>query len=67
MKLQHALVGSFIGGLPSVIAQLNLGVVALLVNFAVTLRISAATRGAAPAEPRERSGRFAREGARIGI
>jgi SSS family solute:Na+ symporter len=57
-------VESFIGGLPSFLAQLNLGVVALLVNLAVTLGVSAVTRPAPPAA--RRSGRFAREGVRIG-
>jgi hypothetical protein len=39
---------SLIGGLPGFLAQLNLGVVALAVNFAVLAVVSAATRGAAP-------------------
>jgi solute:Na+ symporter, SSS family len=49
-------VDSFIGGLPSFVAQLNLGVVALLLNIVVTLAVSVATRGAerAPAEPGRR-------------
>jgi SSS family solute:Na+ symporter len=57
-------VSSFVGGLPSFIAQLNLGVVALALNFVVMLGVSAATR---PAAPSARSGRFERagEGARI--
>ena len=59
-------VDSFIGGLPSFLAQLNLGVVALAVNLAVTLGVSAATRS----KPRRTTtGRFERatEGARIEI
>lgn len=54
-------VESFIGGLPAFLAQLNLGVVALIVNLAVTLGVSALTRPAAPAgEPAAR--RFGRAG-----
>ena len=59
-------VDSFIGGLPSFVAQLNLGVVALVVNVVVTLAVSAI----APSTPRDTAtGRFQRatEGARIGI
>src|SRR4051794_23708425 len=57
-------VDSFIGGLPSFLAQLNLGVVALVVNLAVTLSVSAIV----PAKPRgAATGRFQRatEGVRI--
>jgi solute:Na+ symporter, SSS family len=50
-------VDSLVGGLPDFLGQLNLGVVALLVNFAVTLGVSAFTRG----EPRPSpTGRFER-------
>ena len=58
-------VESFIGGLPAFLAQLNLGVVALLVNFAVTLGVSAVTR---PAQPAPAARRFHRAptGVRIG-
>jgi solute:Na+ symporter, SSS family len=51
-------VDSLVGGLPAFLAQLNLGVVALLVNFVVTALVSIGTRGTAPvadagdAEPR---------------
>jgi hypothetical protein len=60
-------VASFIGGPPSFIAQLNLGVVALAVNFVVMLGVSAATRRSAPPARREPCGRFERagEGAKI--
>src|SRR5919206_160860 len=54
---------SLVGGLPAFLAQLNLGVVALAVNFVVTGLVSVATRGAAPAErePVEEEPRFTRE------
>ena len=39
-----------VGGLPGFLAQLNLGVLALVVNVLVTGAVSAATRGAAPVE-----------------
>jgi SSS family solute:Na+ symporter len=42
-------VDSLIGGLPSFIAQLNLGIVALLVNVVVMVGVSLVTRGTAPA------------------
>jgi SSS family solute:Na+ symporter len=57
-------VDSFIGGLPSFLAQLNLGVVALVVNLGVTLGVSAV----APSKPRDTAtGRFQRasEGVKI--
>ena len=56
-------VDSLIGGLPSFIAQLNLGVVALAVNFAVTAAVSVATRSAQPGARAEdeREPRFSRE------
>src|SRR3954451_9438170 len=55
-------VDSLVGGLPSFIAQLNLGVVALAVNFAVTVAVSMATRStsATPAED-DREPRFTHE------
>ena len=40
-------VDSFIGGLPSFLAQLNLGIVALVVNLIVMAGVSALTRGSA--------------------
>lgn len=40
---------SLVGGLPAFLAQLNLGVVALLVNVVVTGAVSVATRTASPA------------------
>jgi solute:Na+ symporter, SSS family len=56
-------VDSLVGGLPSFIAQLNLGVVALAINFAVTAAVSVATRSAQPGAPAEdgREPRFSRE------
>jgi len=56
-------VDSLVGGLPSFIAQLNLGVVALAVNLAVTVAVSAATRSTDPgAEAEAEAGpRFRRE------
>jgi solute:Na+ symporter, SSS family len=51
-------VDSLVGGLPPFLADLNLGVVALVVNFAVTAAVSTATRSgdeaarAAADEPR---------------
>ena len=42
-------VDSLVGGLPDFLAQLNLGVAALLVNIAVTGVVSVATRASAPA------------------
>ncbi len=50
-------VDSFIGGLPAFLAQLNLGIVALVVNLLVMVGVSAATRGAASASA---GGRFQR-------
>jgi SSS family solute:Na+ symporter len=50
-------VDSLIGGLPPFLAQLNLGIVALVVNVIVMAGLSVFTRGAVPAET---SGRFAR-------
>jgi SSS family solute:Na+ symporter len=50
-------VDSFIGGLPPFLAQLNLGIVALVVNLLVMAGVSAATRGAASASA---GGRFQR-------
>jgi solute:Na+ symporter, SSS family len=49
-------VDALIGGLPSFLAQLNLGIVALVVNLVVMVTVSAATRGPA-SEP---TGRFRR-------
>jgi SSS family solute:Na+ symporter len=40
-------VDSFIGGLPSFLGQLNLGIVALVVNLVVMVIVSALTRGVA--------------------
>jgi SSS family solute:Na+ symporter len=51
-------VDSLIGGLPGFIAQLNLGIVALLVNLIVMVGVSSMTRGSAAASA---SGRFDRE------
>ena len=61
-------VGSLVSGLPPWLAQLNLGVVALLANVAVTAAVSAATRGSAVApEPVAADGpRFTRERAPTG-
>src|SRR4051795_2695048 len=53
-------VDSFIGGLPDFLGQLNLAIVALLVNLVVLLAVSAVTRGSAPT----RTGRFERADAR---
>jgi SSS family solute:Na+ symporter len=53
-------VDSFIGGLPGWLGQLNLAIVALVVNLIVLVVVSALTRGAAPA----RGGRFERAPAR---
>src|SRR3954466_12007271 len=50
-------VDSLIGGLPPFLAQLNLGIVALVVNLLVMVGVSAATRGASPSPA---SGRFER-------
>jgi SSS family solute:Na+ symporter len=57
---------SLIGGLPGFLAQLNVGVVALAVNGAVTAIVSAATRSSSGAEARARdeAPRFSREPAR---
>jgi solute:Na+ symporter, SSS family len=52
-------VDSFIGGLPSFLAELNLGALALVVNLLVTLVVSALTRSAEPAPTPPR--RVARE------
>jgi len=41
-------VDSFIGGLPPFLAELNLGIVALVVNLIVMVTVSAFTRGADP-------------------
>jgi SSS family solute:Na+ symporter len=49
-------VDALVGGLPSFLAQLNLGIVALVVNLVVMVAVSAATRGSV-SEP---SGRFRR-------
>jgi SSS family solute:Na+ symporter len=57
-------VDSLVGGLPSFLAQLNLGVVALVVNFAVTALVSVATRGSEPVATAERDERFSRVPAR---
>jgi SSS family solute:Na+ symporter len=56
-------VDSLIGGLPGFLAQLNLGVLALVVNVIVTGLVSMATRRAAPAPTGTRS-RFQRDDAR---
>src|SRR3954453_19141788 len=56
-------VDSLVGGLPKFLAQLNLGVVALVINVAVTAAVSRATRSAEPG-PRteaETEPRFTRE------
>jgi solute:Na+ symporter, SSS family len=50
-------VDTFIGGLPSFLGQLNLAIVALLVNLIVTVAVSAFTRGPADVP----SGRFRRD------
>ncbi len=50
-------VDTFIGGLPSFLGQLNLAIVALLVNLIVTMLVSAFTRGSANVPP----GRFRRD------
>jgi uncharacterized protein involved in cysteine biosynthesis len=49
-------VDTFVSGMPDWIGQLNLAIVALLVNLIVMFVVSALTRGAAPT----RSGRFER-------
>jgi SSS family solute:Na+ symporter len=51
-------VDSLIGGLPGFLAQLNLGIVALVANVIVMVGVSLATRGASPVPA---SGRFERE------
>ena len=51
-------VDSLIGGLPPFLAQLNLGIVALVVNLIVMVAVSALTRGSVPVSS---SGRFERE------
>jgi solute:Na+ symporter, SSS family len=52
---------ALVGGLPAFLADLNLGVVALAVNFAVTALVSVATRGGDAAEAvRDDEPRFAR-------
>jgi solute:Na+ symporter, SSS family len=55
---------SLVGGLPAWLADLNLGVVALLANVLVTCAVSAATRGSAPVESGRTAGtpRFSRAG-----
>jgi SSS family solute:Na+ symporter len=53
-------VSTFIHGLPNFLGQLNLAIVALVVNLIVMVVVSTLTRGAAPT----RRGRFAREPAR---
>jgi solute:Na+ symporter, SSS family len=53
-------VESFIHGLPSFIAQMNLAIIALVVNLVVMVTVSALTRGSAA----ERTGRFDRAPAR---
>jgi SSS family solute:Na+ symporter len=59
---------SLIGGLPGFLAQLNLGVAALVVNVAVTVGVSAATRtGDTGAPARDEGARFSREPAREGV
>jgi SSS family solute:Na+ symporter len=50
-------VDSFIGGLPAFLAQLNLGIVALVVNLVVMVAVSALTRGVASSPS---GGRFQR-------
>src|SRR4051794_26655081 len=50
-------VDSFIGGLPAFLAQLNLGIVALVVNLVVMAAVSALTRGVASSPA---GGRFQR-------
>ncbi len=57
-------VSSFIGGLPSFLGDLNLGIVALVVNVIVMAAVSAFTRGAAPA-PGERALRARGGGRRV--
>ena len=47
-------VDSFIGGLPSFLAELNLGIVALVVNLIVMVAVSAVTRGSVAAPPSRR-------------
>src|SRR3954453_11591157 len=42
-------VDSLVGGLPPFLAELNLGIVALVVNLIVMVTVSVATRGASPA------------------
>jgi SSS family solute:Na+ symporter len=56
---------ALVGGLPAWLADLNLGVVALAVNIAVTAAVSAGTRGSAPVDDRRVTAdepRFARTG-----
>jgi SSS family solute:Na+ symporter len=57
-------VDSLIGGLPGFLAQLNLGVLALVVNVVVTGLVSMATRRAAP-EPVGARSRFQRQETRV--
>jgi solute:Na+ symporter, SSS family len=59
-------VDSLIGGLPDFLAQLNLGVLALIVNVIVTGLVSTATRRAAP-EPVGTRSRFQRTSTEVEV
>ena len=51
LTFTHATIGSLIPGLPEVIRDLNVGIIALAANVAVLVVVSAVTqRFAAPAE-----------------
>src|SRR4051812_2112504 len=56
-------VDALIGGLPSFLAQMNLAILALVLNLVVTLTVSAVTRGAVAEPPAGR--RFEREEAGV--
>jgi hypothetical protein len=55
-------VDSFIGGLPSFLTELNLAIVAFVVNLVVMVAVSALTRRIAPSPP---SGRFERSSGQV--
>ena len=60
-------VDSLIGGLPGFLAQLNLGVLALVVNVLVTAAVSSFTASPEPEESRAGPRRFERRGAEVGV
>ena len=60
-------VDSLIGGLPGFLAQLNLGVLALVVNVLVTAVVSSFTAAPEPEERRGGTRRFERRDAQVGV